>query len=131
MITKDTPTRISELGTLLSTASFELEKIFNEISAESDAQLARAAAAFVVAYKDRVPVFKYYTDARRELTKAAGAASNIDELWRQTNSLRGSCVFWENIASGLDQKKGSRNHEIIAVCDKAASAEKADHGHVD
>jgi hypothetical protein len=121
MITKDTPARISELGTILWNASEELERVFRELSKESDAQLEVAAAAFVVAQKDRQPIYKPYCDARRELNRAAGAASNIDELARQTNSLRASCAYWGNIAEALTEKKGSRSNEINVVCQKAGA----------
>ena len=125
IITQSTPTRVQELGRTLWSAAEELEIIFRELSAEADGQLAIAAAAFVEAQKDRQPVFKPYVDARRELTRAAAAASNIDGLKGQTTSLRASCAFWANMAESMDKHRGRHNDEITTVCEKAASAAAA------
>jgi hypothetical protein len=122
MINQDTPTRIQELGRTLWSASEELERIFRALSAEADGQLAISAEAFLEAQKDRQPVFGPYIDARRELTRAAGAASNIDGLARQTNSLRASCAFWGNMADSMSNQKGRHRDEITTVCERVAAA---------
>jgi hypothetical protein len=125
IINQGTPSRVQELGRTLWSAAEELERIFRELSAEADGQLAIAAAAFVEAQKNRQPVFKPYIDARRELTRAAAAASNIDGLQNQTTSLRGSCAFWANMAESMDRHRGRHNDEITAVCERAAAVDQS------
>jgi hypothetical protein len=117
MITKDTPAQIVELTDALYNASEALERIFQELSRESNAQLAAAAALFVERKKQQSG-FEPYLDARQELIRAAGAASDIDELVGQTVTIKGRCSFLTHIALKRATKKG----KIQSVCEKAGSS---------
>lgn len=118
MITRNTPQRILELGQTISDASVELEKTFLDLVAEADTQMAFAAQAFLREHTNSIHGVGGcpYQSAHVGLIKAAGAASNINELLARATTLRSKCTWWGS-ADFVPNKQQSS--DIKAVCNQA------------
>lgn len=116
MIDNTTTERIAQLGATIASSSEELERLFRDLSAEADGQLAAAAAAFVAEHGDtsKGPLFASYADAHAALLKAAVAASNIREMAARATTLRSKCTWWSGVCG-----RGQMGNDIRHVCQTA------------
>lgn len=127
MINDKTSARLAELGGIVASASYELDCLFRELSAEADRQLKEAAEAFAVQYaKNHRTEWHEYRNAHDALLKASIAASNIHELGQRAVSLSNKCGWW----AMLNQLSGSvrmdqHGKDITHVIEKALDAVRA------